>query len=76
MGAVSAVQTAYQIVNPFISKSSKLVITSASNYHYVQHQSSMLKSFSNVKYEIEKISNLFSFMLDFFKYHKYFVNFF
>ena len=63
-------------VYPFISKSSKLVITTASNYHYVQHQSSMLKSFSNVKYEIEKISNLFSYMLHFFKYHKYFENYF
>jgi glycosyltransferase involved in cell wall biosynthesis len=63
-------------VYPFISKSSKLVITSASNYHYVQHQSSMLKSFSNVKSEIEKLSSLFSFMLDFFKDHKYFEKFY
>ena len=62
-------------VYPFISKSSKLVITSASNYHYVQHQSSMLKSFSNVKSEIEKLSILFSFMLDFFKDHKFFEKF-
>ena len=59
-------------VYPFISKTSKMVITSASNYHYVQHQSSMLKSFSKVKSEIEKLSILFSFMLDFFKGHKYF----
>ena len=59
-------------VYPFISKASKLVITSASNYHYVQHQSSMLKSFSNVKYEINKLSILFSFMLDYFSGHKYF----
>jgi len=63
-------------VYPFISKTSKLVITSASNYHYVQHQSSMLKSFSNVKSEIEKLSSLFSFMLDFFKGHKYFEKFY
>ena len=63
-------------VYPFISKSSKLVITSASNYHYVQHQSSMLKSFSNVKSEIEKLSSLFSFMLDFFKDHKFFEKFY
>lgn len=63
-------------VYPFISKSSKLVITSASNYHYVQHQSSMLKSFSNVKSEIEKLSILFSFMLDFFKDHKFFEKFY
>ena len=58
-------------VYPFIAKAKKLVITSASNYHYVQHQSSMLKSFTNVKSEIEKLSSLFSFMLDFFKSHKY-----
>ena len=63
-------------VYPFISKSSKLVITSASNYHYVQHQSSMLKSFTNVKSEIEKLSSLFSFMLDFFKGHKFFEKFY
>jgi len=63
-------------VYPFISKSSKLVITSASNYHYVQHQSSMLKSFSNVKSEIEKLSSLFSFMLGFFRGHKYFEKFY
>jgi len=59
-------------VYPFISKASKLVITSASNYHYVQHQSSMLKSFSDVKSEIEKLSILFSFMLNYFNGHKYF----
>lgn len=63
-------------VYPFISQSNKLVITSASNYHYVQHQSSMLKSFSNVKSEIEKLSSLFSFMLDFFKDHKFFEKFY
>jgi glycosyltransferase involved in cell wall biosynthesis len=63
-------------VYPFISKSSKLVITSASNYHYIQHQSSMLKSFTNVKSEIEKLSSLFSFMLDFFKGHKFFEKFY
>ena len=63
-------------VYPFISKTSKLVITSASNYHYVQHQSSMLKSFSNVTSEIEKLSILFSFMFNFFKGHKYFDSFY
>ncbi len=62
-------------VYPFIAKTNKLVITSASNYHYVQHQSSMLKSFSNVSYEVEKISSLFSFMLKFFKGHSFFENF-
>jgi hypothetical protein len=36
----------------------------------------MLKSFSNVKSEIEKLSSLFSFMLDFFKDHKYFEKFY
>lgn len=35
----------------------------------------MLKSFSNVNYEVEKISSLFSFMLNFFKGHSYFENF-
>jgi glycosyltransferase involved in cell wall biosynthesis len=63
-------------VYPYISICKKIVITKASNYHYVQHQSSMLKSFSNVKSEIEKLSSLFSFMLNFFKSHKYFENFF
>jgi glycosyltransferase involved in cell wall biosynthesis len=63
-------------VYPFISKTNKLVITKASNYHYVQHQSSMLKSISNVGYEIEKLTSLFSFLLDFFKGHMYFENFY
>ncbi len=63
-------------VYPFISKTKRLVITSASNYHYVQHQSSMLKSFSSVKSEIDKLSSLFTFMLNFFKEHIYFEKFY
>jgi len=59
-------------VYPFISQVNKLVITDECKYHYVQHQSSMLKTFSNIKSEIEKLSSLFSFMLDFFREHKYF----
>jgi glycosyltransferase involved in cell wall biosynthesis len=63
-------------VYPFISKVKKLVIVDECNYHYVQHQSSMLKTFSNVKYEIEKLSNLFSYLLNFFKEHKNYENFY
>ena len=59
-------------VYPYISVCNKIVITEASNYHYVQHQSSMLKNSSNVTEEIEKLSRLFVFMLNYFKGNKYF----
>jgi glycosyltransferase involved in cell wall biosynthesis len=57
-------------VYPYISICKKIAITNASNYHYVQHQSSMLKNSSNISEEINKLSTLFVYMLNFFKGHE------
>jgi len=58
-------------VYPYISICKKIVITNASNYHYVQHQSSMLKNSSNISEEINKLSRLFVYFLNFFKAHEF-----
>lgn len=63
-------------VYPYISMCRNVAITEASNYHYVQHQSSMLKNFSNIESEIEKLSNLFVFLFNFFKEHNNFDSFY
>ena len=63
-------------VYPYIALSKKIVITNFSNYHYVQHQSSMLKNFSDLDSEIQKISNLFVYMLNVFKTHILFKSFY
>lgn len=59
-------------VYPYISICKKVVITEASNYHYVQHQSSMLKNSSNISEEINKLSCLFVYILNFFKGHEFY----
>lgn len=59
-------------VYTYISICKKIVITNASNYHYVQHQSSMLKNSSNISEEINKLSTLFVYILNFFKGHEFY----
>jgi glycosyltransferase involved in cell wall biosynthesis len=59
-------------VYPLISKANSIVISPTAGYHYIQHQSSMLKSFSDVKTELNYLSNLFRFLLRSFEQHEYF----
>lgn len=62
-------------VYPLISKANSIVISQTTGYHYIQHQTSMLKNFSDVKTELNSLSNLFRFLLRNFEHHEYF-NFF
>ena len=62
-------------VYPLISKADSIVISPTAGYHYIQHQSSMLKSFSGVKTELNSLSSLFRFLLKSFKHHEYFDDF-
>jgi len=59
-------------VYPYLSICKRIVITDSSNYHYVQHQSSMLKHTSDINTEILKITILFEYLLNFFKKHQSF----
>ena len=63
------------VVYPYLSKCNNIVISEASNYHYVQHQSSMLKISSDINSEITKLSSLFVFLLNFFKNDKNYDNY-